>query len=268
MSDAPKFARRRKLTSPAPRRNSSYTAKSAGEAEIGWVWGKHAAAAALANPQRTVLKALATRNAARDLASDLAGRVDIVEPKVIDDALPHNAVHQGIAVECKRLEPVSLDDIIAAHGPVVVLDQVTDPQNVGAVIRSACAFGAAGLVMQDRKAPPLMGACAKAAVGAAERVPHARVVNISRAIDALTQADVFVIGLAGEAEADLTEALAAANSRRLALVIGAEDKGLRPSVSEACAMLARIPISAAVESLNVSTAAAVALYALTQRSGP
>ncbi len=232
----------------------------------GWIWGKHAGAAALANPARHILEAVATRNAARDLPAELVERVTIVDPKAIDAVLPPQAVHQGLAVKCRPLPAERLKALIAkTEGPLVVLDQITDPHNVGAIIRSAAAFGAAGVVLQDRKSPPLMGACAKAAVGAVERLAHVRVVNVARAVEALGEAGLLTIGLMGQGEDTLGAALACADGQRVALVLGAEDKGLRPGVAAACGHRARIPIAPGVESLNVSTAAAVALYALTRR---
>ncbi len=224
----------------------------------GWVWGAHAGLAALANPERKIERVLASRNAARDLPADTK-RLEVVDPKDIDRALPPGAVHQGLAVFCRPLDSAPLHDFVNRNaGVLVVLDQVTDPHNAGAVFRSAAAFGAAGVILQDRKAPPLMGACAKAAVGAVERVPHARVVNISRALGELRDKNWRVVGLTGGAETTLSDAVA--RTDKLALVVGAEDKGLRPGVAAACDVLARIPIDAAVDSLNVSNAAAIALY--------
>ena len=225
--------------------------------DSGWVWGGHAARAALANPSREVFEILATRNAARELGET---RIEprIVEPRAIDQHLPAGASHQGLAVRCTQPETIPLADLAAVEsGVVMVLDQVTDPRNVGAVLRSAAAFGALGVVLQDRKAPPFLGACAKAAVGAADALPHARVVNISRALNQLSEAGWRCVGLAGEGVEDLPQAVSAP---KIALVMGSEDKGLRPSVAEACDQLSRIPISGEVESLNISVAAAVALY--------
>lgn len=225
----------------------------------GWIWGAHAAKAALDNPDRPVHEGYVSRNAAR--AHGLEDpRLRLVEPREIDALLPAGAVHQGVALRVGAPEPLDLDALASRTGFVVVLDQVTDPHNVGAVIRSAAAFGAAGLVLQDRKAPPFFGACAKAAVGAAERLPHARVVNVSRALEALRSAGRRVVGLAGGAETSLGDAFAGAGPDGLAIALGSEEKGLRPSVAAACDVLARIPIAATVESLNVSNAAAVAFY--------
>jgi 23S rRNA (guanosine2251-2'-O)-methyltransferase len=178
--------------------------------------------------------------------------------------LPPSAVHQGLAVRAFPLESVELE---AACVPpdgrsVLILDGVTDPQNVGAAFRSAAAFGARALVLQDRKSPPLTGALAKAAAGAIELVPHVRVVNLSRAVETLRSFGYLALALESEADETLAEALA--DKRSAALVLGAEGKGLRPGVAEACEKRARIPIAPAMESLNVSAAAAIALYEATR----
>jgi 23S rRNA (guanosine2251-2'-O)-methyltransferase len=168
-------------------------------------------------------------------------------------------------VRALPLEPLGLE---AACAPpdgrnVLVLDGVTDPQNVGAAFRSAAAFGARAVILQDRKSPPLTGVLAKAATGAIEIVPHVRAVNLSRAIETLRAFGYLTVALEGEAEATLAEALETA--RPTALVLGAEGKGVRPSVADACEKCARIPIAAAMESLNVAAAAAVALYEASRR---
>jgi 23S rRNA (guanosine2251-2'-O)-methyltransferase len=201
---------------------------------------------------------VATRNA----ASRLPGGVEpqILDPDAIDGMLPPGAVHQGLAVRAFPLAPVELE---AACVPpdgrsVLVLDGVTDPQNVGAAFRSAAAFGARAVILQDRKSPPLTGILAKAAAGAIELVPHVRAVNLARAIETLRSLGYLTVALEGEAELEL--ALALNDPRAAVLVLGAEGKGLRPSVAEACEVRARIPIALTMESLNVSAAAAIALY--------
>ncbi len=235
----------------------------AGVAEGGWIWGVHAALAALANPRRAPSRVIATRNAAARLPEGLAG-VEVLAPAAIDRLLPPGAVHQGLAVLAGPLEPHALEEACAPPDgrPVLVLDQVTDPQNVGALFRSAAAFGARAIVLQDRKSPPLTGALAKAAAGAVESVPHVRVVNIARAVAELADFGFLTLGLESEAPEALAEAVAGA--RDVAIVLGAEGKGLRELVAATCAKRARIPIAAGMDSLNVSVAAAVALYELSR----
>jgi 23S rRNA (guanosine2251-2'-O)-methyltransferase len=223
-----------------------------------WIWGVHASLAALANPARRIERVVATRNAAARLLE--GAEPQILDPAAIDGMLPPGAVHQGLAVRAFPLEPLSLE---AACAPpdgrsVLILDGVTDPQNVGAAFRSAAAFGARALVLQDRKSPPLTGVLAKAATGAIELVAHVRAVNLARAVETLRSLGYLTVALEGEAGEDLATALI--DKRPVALVLGAEGKGLRPSVAEACEKRARIPIHAAMESLNVSAAAAIALY--------
>lgn len=229
----------------------------------GWIWGRHAALAALGNPRRTILEVRATRNAIADIeAAGLTG-LDVRPqlPAEIDAALPEGAVHQGVAVRAKALESETLNAVAdPTHGLLVVLDQITDPHNAGAIFRSAAAFGARAVILQDRKSPPLFGALCKSAVGCAETVGHVRVTNIADTLIALKQAGRFVIGLAGEAENALADLVAANAGPGLVLVMGAEDKGLRPRVAEHCDALARIPMGQKAESLNVSNAAAIALY--------
>jgi 23S rRNA (guanosine2251-2'-O)-methyltransferase len=212
----------------------------------------------LANPIRKIERVIATRNAAARLPDNVEPH--ILEPDAIDGMLPPGAVHQGLAVRAFPLEPHSVQTACApADGrSVLVLDGVTDPQNVGAAFRSAVAFGARAVILQDRKSPPMTGVLAKAAAGAIELVPHVRAVNLGRAVEELRALGYLTVALEGEAELELGEALS--DLRPVALVLGAEGKGLRPGVSEACEKRARIPIASAMESLNVSAAAAVALY--------
>jgi 23S rRNA (guanosine2251-2'-O)-methyltransferase len=179
--------------------------------------------------------------------------------------VPSDAPHQGVVIEVEPLEDIWLADLLAEapeRAVLLVLDQVTDPHNVGAILRSAAAFGAIGIVTQDRHAPPESGALAKAASGALERVPWARVVNLARALEEIAEAGFWRIGLAGEATTELKDAL---GPQRVALVLGAEGEGMRQNTAAHCDELARLPISPKVESLNVSNAAAIALYAVTTR---
>lgn len=234
-----------------------------------WIWGLHAAGAALANPKRKISKAYISRNAAIRAGLDLEALpkfVELMEPRDIDERLPPGAVHQGIAVCCKPLDGLDISDAaMMPEKPLAILDQVTDPQNVGAIFRSAAAFGIGGIVMQTRNAPTLGGALAKAAVGAIEMVEEIRSVNISRAIDALTDAGWKVIGLAGDAELTLDEAVR--GPEPVAIVLGAEGPGIRHGVAKACSVLARIPMMPEMESLNVSNAAAIAFYEVMRRRG-
>jgi 23S rRNA (guanosine2251-2'-O)-methyltransferase len=218
----------------------------------------HASLAALANPARRIERVVATRNAASRLPA--GAEPQILDPDAIDGMLPPSAVHQGVAVRAFPLAPLDLEQACAPPDgrSVLVLDGVTDPQNVGAAFRSAAAFGARALILQERKSPPLTGVLAKAAAGAIEIVPHVRVVNIARAVETLRSLGYLTVALEGEAERELADALA--DDRAAALVLGAEGKGVRPSVAEACEARARIPIAPAIESLNVAAAAAIALY--------
>ena len=224
------------------------------------LYGWHSVTAALANPERKIRKLWLTENAARRLADDkIDTRIEptIVPPREIDDRLGPDAVHQGLLAEADPLESPDLDSL-TQDGIVLVLDQITDPHNVGAILRSAAAFGAVGIVTQDRHSPPEGGALAKAASGALERVPWARVVNLARALDEIAEAGFWRIGLSGDAKTDLKQAL---GPPRVALVLGAEGPGMRTNTRDHCDALARLPITTAVESLNVSNAAAIALYA-------
>ena len=224
-------------------------------------WGKHAVAAALDNPGRRVLRAWATREAAGFMQFPDNVAVTLADVADLGRLVPNDAPHQGVVIEAEPLEELWLADLLAQaseRSTLLVLDQVTDPHNVGAILRSAAAFGALGIVTQDRHSPPEGGVIAKAASGALERVPWARVVNLARALEEMAEAGFWRIGLAGDAETELKDAL---GPPRVALVLGAEGPGMRSNTREHCDALARLPISDAVESLNVSNAAAIALYA-------
>ena len=224
-------------------------------------WGKHAVAAALDNPHRKVLRAWATREAVGFMQFPKDVAVTMAEVTDLARLVPHDAPNQGAVIEVEPLQDVWLDDVLAGvaeRAVLLVLDQVTDPHNVGAILRSAAAFGAIGIITQDRHSPPESGALAKAASGALERVPWVRVVNLARALEEIGEAGFWRIGLAGDSEMELKDAL---GPPRVALVLGAEGPGMRQNTREHCDSVARLPISDAIESLNVSNAAAVALYA-------
>ncbi|KQT31764.1 RNA methyltransferase [Sphingomonas sp. Leaf412] len=234
------------------------------------LWGRHAVLAALANPERNVRKLWGTREALAPL--DLPPVLPIVfaEAPDLGRLVPSDAPHQGLVAEVDPLEDVWLGDLLdqgAAEGdgrrrPLILLDQVTDPHNVGAVLRSAAAFDALGIVTQDRHAPPESGALARAASGALEVVPWVRVVNLARALDEIGEAGFWRIGLTGHAPVTLDAAL---GPDAVAIVLGAEGEGMRQNTEAHCDALAKLPISGKVESLNVSNAAAIALYAVTSR---
>ena len=218
-------------------------------------------AAALDNPERTVIRAWSTQDAAKLMNFPAEVPVTYADVADLGRLVPNDAPHQGVVIEVAPLEDMWLADLLSEapeKAVLLVLDQVTDPHNVGAIMRSAAAFGAIGIVTQDRHSPIEGGVLAKAASGALERVPWARVVNLSRALEEIAEAGFWRIGLAGDAKSDLKETL---GPERVALVLGAEGPGMRQNVRDHCDALARLPISAAVESLNVSNAAAIALYA-------
>ncbi len=246
--------------SPTPRAGPRRR-RRADEGQSEWLWGWHAVVAALDNPARPIPKRLlASAERARALAerfgADLA--LDIVESAAIAQALPSGAVHQGVALRTPPIEPVALTDLATpARGLLLMLDKVTDPQNVGAIFRTAAAFGVRGVIVQDRHAPALTGALAKAAAGAVDKIPHARETNLSRALERLETLGWRSVGLDGAAERDLADVLDGAPT---VLVMGSEGEGLRRLVREHCEVLARIPMPGGFESLNVAAAAAVALY--------
>ena len=228
-----------------------------------FVWGRHPVLAALANPARKGMgRLLATPDRAAEIERDHLAphghKVEVIEPQALDRMLPAGAVHQGMAFKVTPLEGVALEDIAEpASGVIVMLDQLTDPQNVGAIFRSALAFGARGIVVQDRHSPALAGALAKASAGATERLPCARVTNLSRALEKLADMGWRAVGLDGAADLTLEQAL---DGQPTVLVMGSEGDGVRRLVAEHCEAMAKIPMPGGFESLNVSNAAAIALY--------
>ncbi len=226
-----------------------------------WLYGLHTVSAALLNPQRRLRRLLLTADAEAALAARLGAAwplaVERAERAQLDALVGRDAVHQGAALLADMLAPPSLEQALRHPGPVLVLDQVSDPRNVGAILRSAAAFGAAAVIVQDRHAPEETGTLAKAASGALETMPLLRAVNLSRTLVALKAAGLWTVGLdAGGAVLDG----AAFRGRRVALVLGAEGEGLRRLTRETCDEVAGLRMQGAMQSLNVSNAAAVALY--------
>lgn len=229
------------------------------------LYGRHAVHAALDNPARRHRKLFGTHEELARIVIPEGLAVQYGDGQDLARLVPPDAPHQGLVLEVDPLEQPWIDEILSdpgSHAPLVFLDQVTDPHNVGAIIRSAAAFGARALITQDRHSPPESGALARAASGALEVLPWVRVVNLARALDQAAQAGYWRVGLAGDADMALADALSPAPQ---ALVLGAEGEGLRQNSRGHVDVLARLPITRAVESLNVSNAAAIALYAIASR---
>lgn len=234
-----------------------------------WLFGKHAVLAALENPMRKIKRLMVTKRSHDQYQSVLteihikhrALNPEIVTIEQFTKHLPTDAVHQGIALLTAPLPDEHIDDscvvIKGQRNLVLILDQVTDPHNVGAIIRSAAAFGAKAIITTDRHAPPESGTLAKSASGALEALPWVRVTNLSRALEELASLGYWRIGLDGHADQDIRDVDFGEN---IALVMGAEGKGIRKGTADHCDALVKLPISRTVESLNVSNAAAVALY--------
>ena len=229
-------------------------------------WGRHAVYAALDNPDRRLIKLWGTREEIGKIVIPEGLSVQYAEVTDLARYVPKDAPHQGLVLEIAPLEDVWLADILPQDDddkrPILVLDQVTDPHNVGAIFRTAAAFDALAVVTQDRHAPPESGVLAKSASGGLEIVPWVRVVNLARALEEIAEAGYWRIGLTGHTETTLDEAL---TQGRNALVLGAEGEGMRHNIEEHCDALAKLPISEKMESLNVSNAAAIALYAATTK---
>jgi 23S rRNA (guanosine2251-2'-O)-methyltransferase len=230
------------------------------------LYGWHTVTAALANPARRIRRLLATENAARRLAEAsiaLPMTAELVRPDVIAAQLTADAVHQGLLVEADPLPSPAVEDL-AASGIVLVLDQITDPHNVGAILRTAAAFAVAAIVTTARHSPQATGVLAKSASGALELVPIVLVQNLARALAALKERGFLLIGLDSNAPDDL----AAIEMRApMALVLGAEGRGLRQLTGATCDRLARLELPGAIKSLNVSNAAALALYIASRAVG-
>lgn len=236
------------------------------------LYGRHPVFAAVGNPDRQISKILTTPDNAEELraACAKAGRapniVTVVDRREIERVLPAEAVHQGFAAYCRELEEYDLDDICRlADGMdnchVLILDQVTDPQNIGAIIRSCVAFNTLALIMQDKNSPAETGAMAKASAGMIEHLPIVRVTNLSRALKQLKDAGFWTIGMDGYARTTIDKLKKGGKN---AVIMGSEGKGMRRLVEENCDITVRLPMNEKVESLNVSTAAAIVLYEISK----
>ena len=235
------------------------------------LYGMHAVSAAWVNPKRHIHDLYITEKALEDFDEALTKAHDmglkrpspqIIEKAALDNAASKGAVHQGIGLNTQTLEEVDIDDIIRAESMkersvLIMLDQVTDPHNVGAIIRSSCAFGAGAMILQRKHAPELTGVLAKIACGGVEHLPVAYETNLTRSIEALQEAGYFAIGLAEEGELKISEL---SGHQKLVLVLGAEGDGLRRLLRKQCDALVSLPTAGPISSLNVSNAAAVALY--------
>ncbi len=262
--NAQKTNAHRKTSSQPPKREAPTIDRNSS-----LIWGLHAARAVWLNPQRRVNRLWLTEAGQKafeatqtEAKENLLKRPDAkrTDRETIDKMLPYNSVHQGIVVEATPLPEPSLKDIINADPPpdfLLMLDQVTDPHNIGAILRSAAAFGAGAIILTERNAPGMTGVMAKSASGAAEYVPQIHVVNLARALDELRQAGYWCVGLAEEGEKQLSECDL---SGRTLLVLGAEGEGLRQLTRKKCDQLAHLPTGGPIASLNVSNAAAIALY--------
>lgn len=237
------------------------------------LYGRHPVMAAIANPNRKINKILCAKDTYDEVKEQCQkfqvnlGIINTVDKREIDRVVPRDAVHQCFAIHCQELEEYSLEDIcILAEEQddchLLVLDQVTDPQNIGAIIRSCVAFNALGLIMQDKNAPNETGAMAKASAGTIEHLPICRVTNLSRAIHQLKSAGFWTVGMDGYAETTIDKMN---KSGKIAIIMGSEGKGMRRLVEESCDSTVKLPTSDKVESLNVSTAAAIALYEINKR---
>jgi 23S rRNA (guanosine2251-2'-O)-methyltransferase len=248
------------LARPAPRDRTG----DRREAKVSLIYGFHSVGAALQAPRRELIRLYATAAAAERLSGEIAARgleTRIMSPEEISARAPREAVHQGLLLEARPLAPIDIADL-PANGLVLVLDQITDPHNVGAILRTGAAFAVDALVTTERHSPDFAGALAKSASGGLEHVPICSVTNLARALAEMGDMGYWRIGLDSEASDELTNETI---SRPLALVLGAEDKGLRRLTRERCDRLARLDLPGAIKSLNVSNACAIALALVHER---
>jgi len=253
----------RSITTPQPsRRSASGT----------WLYGRHACVAALMNPKRQVNRFVLTRNADSDLdipVGEKTMEAEIVDRQTIESFLPADCVHQGIAVLVSPLPHVGLHETVSAlnessRAVFLILDQANDPRNIGAILRTAAAFGVSGVILPDRGTPEESGALAKAAAGALETLPMFRVTNLVRTMEEMKEHGFWCVGVDGYAELELSEI---DFTGRIVIALGAEGKGLRRLTRETCDHLGKISISHAMESLNLSNAAAITLYEISRQQG-
>lgn len=231
------------------------------------LYGRHAVLSALSNPNRKLTKLLCTKENAEEIRRLNIIQPQIVDRKEIDKLLPTEAVHQGFALFCSRLSDYTLDEIIDMADQknnchVLILDQVTDPQNIGAIIRSAVAFNTLALIVQDKNSPLESGSMAKASAGMIEYLPIVRVTNLSRAIEQLKKAGFWTIGMDGYAK---TTPDSLKKGGKNAIIMGSEGKGMRRLVEENCDITVKLPMNEKVESLNVATAASIMLYEMNKK---
>ena len=231
------------------------------------LYGKHAVLSALANPKRQVSKLLCTKENIDEFVKQKRLTPQVVDRKEIDKLVGRDAVHQGVVLFCSRLSDVDLEDVICEANEknkchVIILDQVTDPQNVGAIIRSAVAFDTLALIMQDKNSPIESGAMAKAAAGMLEHLPMVRVTNLSRAIEKLKKAGFWTVGMDGYAKITIDKL---DKMEKTAIIMGSEGRGMRRLVEENCDISVKLPMSPLTESLNVATAASIALYEINKQ---
>jgi 23S rRNA (guanosine2251-2'-O)-methyltransferase len=234
------------------------------EAKVSLIYGFHSVGAALKAPRRELIRLYATAAAAERLGAEIAARgleTRIMAPEEISARAPRDAVHQGLLLEARPLAPIDVADL-PANGLVLVLDQITDPHNVGAILRTGAAFAVDALVTTERHSPEFSGTLAKSASGGLEHVPICSVTNLARALAEMGDMGYWRIGLDSEASSRLGDETI---SRPLALVLGAEDKGLRRLTRERCDRLARLDLPGAIKSLNVSNASAIALALVHER---
>ncbi|MCI5544018.1 MAG: 23S rRNA (guanosine(2251)-2'-O)-methyltransferase RlmB [Azospirillum sp.] len=231
------------------------------------IYGRHAVLAALSNPHRRISKVMCIKENINEIKGKIAdNKITIVERRELDKILSAEAVHQGFAAIAEILPGIDVEDICSLAEEkencyLLVLDQVTDPQNIGAIIRSCAAFGSLALMVQDKNSPQESGAMLKAAAGTFENMPVCRVTNLSRALEQLKKAGFWIVGMDGYAQTNIDKL----NKKgKLAVVMGSEGKGMRRLIEESCDITVRLPIAEGVESLNVSTAAAVVLYELSK----